>query len=188
MKVLRDDVRQRIWDAARDEFLEQGYDGASMRSIARQAGMTVGNIYLYFTSKEALFDAIVAGPVGQLSQLLHMTDANEENFRLLVTTLHDVFIQNRVEFLILVTRSKGSRYETYKESIVDLAQRRLAELQPTALARELSGPIGAALVEGLLCMYHRFDGDEARLSENLFHFLNFMLRDMKNALPMEDVP
>ncbi len=51
--------KERILDAARAEFLEKGFQGASMRAIASAAGMTTGAIYGYFSSKEDLFDALV---------------------------------------------------------------------------------------------------------------------------------
>ena len=44
---------------AKIEFLDKGFEKASMRTIARQSGLTVGAIYRYFKSKEDLFEALV---------------------------------------------------------------------------------------------------------------------------------
>ena len=43
-----------ILDAALELFMESGYDGTTMRAIARRAGVSVGNAYYYFPSKEHL--------------------------------------------------------------------------------------------------------------------------------------
>src|SRR5438094_10423122 len=51
--------RRQIMQGARLVFLAQGFDGASMGEIARQAGVSKGTLYVYFDSKEALFEAIV---------------------------------------------------------------------------------------------------------------------------------
>lgn len=51
-------VRQ-ILDGARAVFLRDGFDGASMSDIAREAGVSKGTLYVYFPSKEALFAANV---------------------------------------------------------------------------------------------------------------------------------
>lgn len=51
-------VRQ-ILDGARAVFLRDGFDGASMNDIAREAGVSKGTLYVYFPSKEALFAANV---------------------------------------------------------------------------------------------------------------------------------
>jgi AcrR family transcriptional regulator len=45
-------------DGARKVFLAQGFDGASMGEIARAAGVSKGTLYVYFDSKERLFEAI----------------------------------------------------------------------------------------------------------------------------------
>src|SRR5215467_14104370 len=51
--------RRQIIEGARRMFLAQGFDAASMGSIAREAGVSKGTLYVYFKSKEDLFEAIV---------------------------------------------------------------------------------------------------------------------------------
>jgi AcrR family transcriptional regulator len=51
--------REQILRGAREVFLASGYDGASMGEIARVAGVSKGTLYVYFTSKEDLFAALV---------------------------------------------------------------------------------------------------------------------------------
>ena len=48
-----------ILKAAREEFLEKKYSGASLRVIAKKAGVTTGALYGYFRNKEELFEALV---------------------------------------------------------------------------------------------------------------------------------
>ena len=43
-----------IIQAAIDEFLEKGYDGTSMESIARRAGVSKGGLYHHFSSKDEI--------------------------------------------------------------------------------------------------------------------------------------
>ena len=59
MQYTKGSVRARILAAAEREFDEQGYAGASMRSIVRRAETSLGNIYRYYPNKEALFLSIV---------------------------------------------------------------------------------------------------------------------------------
>jgi AcrR family transcriptional regulator len=51
--------RRQIVQGARRMFLAQGFDAASMNDIAREAGVSKGTLYVYFKSKEELFEAIV---------------------------------------------------------------------------------------------------------------------------------
>ena len=50
---------EKIQQAALAEFLDRGFLGASLRQIVKNAGVTTGAFYGYFSSKEALFNAIV---------------------------------------------------------------------------------------------------------------------------------
>jgi AcrR family transcriptional regulator len=51
--------RRQILEGARKLFLDLGFDGASMGEIARAAGVSKGTLYVYFTDKSRLFEAIV---------------------------------------------------------------------------------------------------------------------------------
>lgn len=55
------DRSSEILQSLRAVFAEKGFDGASMQDLARAAGISVGNFYRYFPSK----DAIIAGIAGQ---------------------------------------------------------------------------------------------------------------------------
>ena len=50
---------EKIQEAAMAEFLDKGFQGASLRQIVKNAGVTTGAFYGYFSSKEALFASIV---------------------------------------------------------------------------------------------------------------------------------
>ena len=52
----------RIHQAAKAEFLEKGFRGASLRNIVKSVGMTPGAFYGYYKSKEELFEALVGEP------------------------------------------------------------------------------------------------------------------------------
>jgi len=46
-------------EAAPSRFLLEGVDGASLRSIARDAGTSIGMVYYYFKTKDELFLAVI---------------------------------------------------------------------------------------------------------------------------------
>lgn len=55
-----DDRRRAILKAAREVFIETGFDGARMAEIGRRAGIAEGTVYLYFKTKSALMEAVLA--------------------------------------------------------------------------------------------------------------------------------
>ncbi len=58
-KQAMEDVRQRLMDAATQEFAQKGYDGANVNTISLNAGFAKGTIYNYFPSKMELMFAIL---------------------------------------------------------------------------------------------------------------------------------
>jgi AcrR family transcriptional regulator len=52
------DTRQRILDVALDLFIEQGFDGTSLRQIAERLGVTKAALYYYFESKDDILLAL----------------------------------------------------------------------------------------------------------------------------------
>ncbi len=65
------DLPHRLIAAARDQFLQQGVDGASLRAIARSADSNIGMIYYHFGTKDGLFLAVVDDVYDQLMADLH---------------------------------------------------------------------------------------------------------------------
>lgn len=51
--------RERILDAARSLFAERGFAACRVADVARRAGMSPGNVYWHFDSKEAILRAIL---------------------------------------------------------------------------------------------------------------------------------
>jgi|GEM_PF-369235 len=54
-KAKRGEVRSRILEVAREEFLEKGYEGATVRNVARRAGCDSALVAYYFGAKQRLF-------------------------------------------------------------------------------------------------------------------------------------
>lgn len=58
-KIRQEARREQVLNAAAKCFVEQGFHGASMSKIAKAADMSVGHIYHYFESKDAIIMALV---------------------------------------------------------------------------------------------------------------------------------
>lgn len=115
------DLRIRLTDAARQEFLESGYEKASLRKICAGAGVTTGALYFTFQNKEDLFECVVRGTVSRLEKLSQEMIAAEledgaagiENEKRLL----EFFWKNREDILILLEKAKGTRYEKFMDDM-----------------------------------------------------------------------
>ncbi|MFP3942130.1 MAG: TetR/AcrR family transcriptional regulator, partial [Thermoanaerobaculia bacterium] len=56
----RTDTRESLLDAAERRFAADGVEGASLRSITREAGANLAAVHYYFGSKEGLAEAVFA--------------------------------------------------------------------------------------------------------------------------------
>jgi AcrR family transcriptional regulator len=116
------DTRQAIVEAARVDFAEQGYDGTSLRGIARRAEVDPALVHHYFGGKPQLFaavmdipadpaaliSAVVSGPREQVGESLVRTflavwdsEAGRQRFQALVRAAvsHDDATRMLREFL-----------------------------------------------------------------------------------------
>jgi AcrR family transcriptional regulator len=53
-------TRRRVLDAARQLFMERGYEAATIRDIASHAGLSTGAVFASFVDKTDLFNAVMA--------------------------------------------------------------------------------------------------------------------------------
>jgi AcrR family transcriptional regulator len=84
--------RSQIIEGARAVFLAQGFDAASMGEIARKAGVSKGTLYVYFDSKERLFEAVVEDERrGQAEQVFSL-DASDADVGAVLTRLGKAFV------------------------------------------------------------------------------------------------
>jgi AcrR family transcriptional regulator len=91
--------RRQIMAAARELFLAQGFDAASMGEIARTAGVSKGTLYVYFDSKEQLFEAIVSDECNRLTERVFSLDPEDRDVEAVLTRLGSAYfgILNRPE-------------------------------------------------------------------------------------------
>ncbi|MEX1194416.1 MAG: TetR/AcrR family transcriptional regulator [Dehalococcoidia bacterium] len=77
--------RQEIIDAARTCFLRAGFHQTTTDQICREANITPGGLYHYFTSKDELISAVIersaAAAIERMRDLIEQADDTESAFR-----------------------------------------------------------------------------------------------------------
>lgn len=95
--VLDSAKRRQILCGARQVFLSQGFDAASMGEIARAAGVSKGTLYVYFENKEELFKALVTAQCARTAERLFELDADNHDVREVLRRLGLSFVEAMVE-------------------------------------------------------------------------------------------
>ena len=69
-QVAKQRTRGKVIEAARNLFAQRGYDAATIRDIAREAGMSTGAVFANFQDKSELFDTVLAEDLARLAEAL----------------------------------------------------------------------------------------------------------------------
>ncbi len=124
-------VSERILACAKQEFLQNGFTDASLRTIAAQAGTSTNSIYVRFHDKEGLFSAIVE-PVknGMLERFwriqedFHNMDSETQSKEMAeyadhgMESLIDYMYDHLDEFRLLLDASYGTRFHNFVDQMV----------------------------------------------------------------------
>ncbi len=133
MEARSSSTLENIQQAAMAEFLDKGFLGASLRQIVKNAGVTTGAFYGYFSSKEALFASIVephaAALMGKFmeaqsdfaelpeeEQPERMGEASGQCVRWMV----EYICQHRQPVKLLLCRAEGTSYEHFVHNMVEV--------------------------------------------------------------------
>ena len=124
---------EKIQEAALAEFLDKGFQGASLRQIVKQAGVTTGALYGYFSSKEALFASIVephaAALMGRFMEaqtaFAEMPEKEQPEHMGLESSqcvhwMVDYICDHREPVKLLLCKAEGTSYEHFVHNMVEV--------------------------------------------------------------------
>jgi hypothetical protein len=200
MQYLKDEVRNSMAKEALKEFMEKGYEGASIRSIAKKSNTSVGNIYKYFSSKEDLYENLIGSVYHRLMDYISKFDKVELNekaqiiFYELVEEIMEIFNDSSAEISILLNQSKGSKYENCKSIFIGFITRIVTERMQYELS--LTGKklrdnfiiyvISCSLVESIaIIVREKQDGEEVK--KLIVNLIDLYYTDIINKLDSEDI-
>lgn len=128
MQVKKAEIRLEILNAAESEFYIRGYHSASMRTIAKKANTTLGNIYNYFENKDALFDAVIGHIPEAIEDFISfhrsvsIKNLSRYNYpALLKDALPNAFpldLMLSKPFIIFLEGSDKTKYETIRDTLL----------------------------------------------------------------------
>ena len=168
-QVLKDEIRERILAAALDEFYERGYKLAAMRNIAANAQIPTGLIYSYYKNKADLFDAILRPVLYDWERVLSAGGEDKSKHshteiyglsRAEIECLLNLF-EHRKEFIILIDKSDGTKYECEKERFVkDIEDHPQKHRNDPSADEVFIYIIANNFVDGLMQIMYHYQGKE----------------------------
>jgi len=122
--------RKRIIDAAMDVFSMKGYAKASIREIAKAAGISIGGVYLYFRNKEELYKSLINDRMLNIGSKLELTDGSAKSAAEALSDFLKLHLENALkhkEFILLHIREHGFSFGVAEKRKFFRKQRELIE-------------------------------------------------------------
>lgn len=157
MARLALDIRGALLKSGREEFLAHGFEKASLRAICKKAGLTTGAFYSHFSGKEELFDALVKPMIDGFFRLYEAVIAEELSD--LTTGVDNELtsityaVRHRDEFRLLFECSAGTKYEGFRERLInEVFYPGYQAVFDRYAGRDAGNPVDPALVRLILRM------------------------------------
>lgn len=188
MQKRKPEIESLILENAESEFYTFGYEQASLRRIIKVSGISIGNFYNYFESKEDLFGKLVEEEYAGFIRLIgtHETMPNPlaDIHNLNNMQLKDVFLPliqqvlpdfNR-RFVILIEGSKGSQYEHARTQLLNLLKEHLHEhaneMQAT-ISESLATLLADQFISGVIQIIRQNENEPLLRNETMSEFILF---------------
>lgn len=166
------DTREALIRSGKREFLEHGFEKASLRAICSRAHVTTGAFYAHFASKADLFSTIVERDLaeyhelydGLLSRLTLHVNRADDNENLIM----DYIMEHQDLFKLLFDCSQGTPYEGFKDELLAKFDRTYQSFfdsyAPGMVSQEVTRVIvRMKFAQYLEMMYGDYSRDEVRL-------------------------
>ena len=138
----------RVMAAARDEFMELGFEKASMRRVGERCGLTAAGLYRHCRDKEDLFDQLVAPAIERLRSWMdtHLTkylttvraEGNLKWQDSWIDMMREVVYPHVEDYRLLLTCASGTKYESFLHDLTQAAQERTMQVLPILRQKGLS--------------------------------------------------
>lgn len=128
MQYLKKEIRENIIAAAIDEFKEHGYADASIRNIANNAEISLGNIYRYFTNKEALYFAVINPFLSSIKQVIEHDIVFENSDMKEASDILVKFLVEHSDELLIIRKGNSVHYEAFINYIVESISKKMREM------------------------------------------------------------
>lgn len=133
-----------ILRAAIDLFGEQGFAHTTISAIAKRAGAAKGTVYLYFETKEALFEEAVRQFIKPMFSGIKLSvdrfpGTNRELLEMLIRRVYAELVENEERRAIIrIVISEGQRFphlgQFYHREIIQHAQKMIGQILQRGVA------------------------------------------------------
>ncbi len=155
--------RRQIIEAAKAVFADAGYHGASIHAIIERAQIARGTFYLYFASKEAVFDSILDQAMGDLRARMYRIEVDDPKapppqvqLRAQVVSTLEYIVRDRALAMLLLSAGHtpdaeaAERLDQFFGEVRDLLRRAFESGMEIGLLRKVQPQLAASAMLGMI--------------------------------------
>ncbi len=192
MQYKKDSIRNRIIEMGKAEYLENGFKGGNIRSIAECAGVPVGNLYRYFDGKAGLLDAIVSPVYNEIPQtidklaklFISQNITFSEMTPVLAAHVMELFDKYGAEMMILAYGCEKTPYADFIDKIVSMVSKLIIfymKTPPDEDQREFVNIISKSFVAMVFTLLKN-GYERKKLGELLNKLIRYTFTDIYNRI------
>ena len=159
------DKKAEILEASQACFVRKGFHNTTMQDICQQAGMSAGNIYRYFESKELIIEAFAGEELQWMTTAINDVPSSPDMMQAIVDTVYwtatTLTEEDKSELIAELFAEAGRNprinaiYTKFNKQLIEQACNMLQELEDNNLLRPLHDKrlvarILISLVDGLV--------------------------------------
>lgn len=128
MQYLKKEIKDRILASAVDEFKEHGFANASIRNIANNAEISLGNIYRYFANKEALYLAVINPFMESVKQSVEQDFVFKDKSMKEMSIIFVRFLMQYSDELLIIRKGNSVHYDKFVSYITEVISNKIREM------------------------------------------------------------
>lgn len=131
------ETKNNLMIAAKEEFMQLGFQKASLRNICKNAGVTTGALYFFFRDKEDLFGSLVRDVAQdvrsiimnhvEIERSMYRENSSHKEITIDGVSQSKDFVRymyaHKDEFILILTKSQGSEYENFIDEMIGLMEK-----------------------------------------------------------------
>lgn len=192
MQKLKEDIKEKIKNAGVKLFKENGFENTSIKDIAKDAGVSTGNIYRYFLTKKHLLNEILAEVEQEIREFLDNIPMSYDEleqtkiFNILKDEIVNLAMNKREALIIMFNCENQRLFIDFRNRILELftdkVETMLRNTKNSIIDLSICGAIARSLFEGFTYIVKENIQNIEKLEKNLAIFNEIILVDLDKRI------
>lgn len=188
MQKLKDEIKQKIIEVGKLRFKKEGYENTSMKDIAAEAGISTGNIYRYFLTKNHLLNEILKEIEDEIEIFFSKIPSNYEEIKMneifeLMVDMTVEMAKNKDDALKVMFKCENEKlFLEFKSKVLKMFVSKMLEIAKSIKKENIDATVCEAMAraqfEGYIFIVKSNIDTPELLKQNLIIYEKLMIENL----------